>query len=79
MWAELAMASWETILHRTFMMMSGSCSPEEYHRMTAEKILAVGHSTLVLASGRTGPDAIASALESWHGPATANARRLRGA
>ena len=78
MWAELAMASWETIVHRTFLMMSGSCSMEEYQRMTAEKVEAFNRSAQILVSGRTGPAALALALRPWHGPATANAKRLRG-
>ncbi|WP_158595911.1 hypothetical protein [Oleomonas cavernae] len=65
-------------MHRTFLMMTGSCTVEEYQRMTVEKLLALSHSTQILVSGRTGPAAIASALRPWHGPATANAKRLRG-
>jgi hypothetical protein len=78
MWTELALASWETIARRSLLMMSGTCSPNEYHRMAAEKLRALSRSTRVLASGRTGATAIAAALlRPWHGPATANAKRLR--
>ena len=37
MLAELAVASWETVARRSFLMMSGTCSLEEYHRMAAER------------------------------------------
>jgi hypothetical protein len=77
MWAELAVASWETIARRSFLMMSGACSLEEYHRMAAEKLQALSRSTRILTSGRTGATAVAAALRPWHGPATANAKRLR--
>jgi hypothetical protein len=30
MWIELALASWETIARRGFLIMFGTCSPEEY-------------------------------------------------
>jgi hypothetical protein len=77
MWIELAFASWETIAHRSVMMMSGTCSPQEYHRMAAEKLRAFSRTTRILASGRSGATAVASALRPWHGSATANAKRLR--
>ena len=77
MWTELALASWETIARRSFMMMSGACSPAEYYRMAAEKLRALNHTAMVLASGRTGATVVAAALRPWHGPATANAKRLR--
>jgi hypothetical protein len=77
MWAELAVASWETIARRSFLMMSGACSLEEYHRMAAEKLTAINRSTRILASGRTGATAVIAAMRPWHGPATANAKRLR--
>jgi hypothetical protein len=77
MWIELAFASWETIAHRSLMMMSGTCSPQEYHRMAAEKLRALSRTTRILASGRSGASAVASALRPWHGSATANAKRLR--
>jgi hypothetical protein len=77
MWIELALASWETMARRNLMMMSGTCSPEEYYRMAAEKLRALSRTTKVLASGRSGATALRSALRPWHGSATANARRLR--
>jgi hypothetical protein len=77
MWAELALASWETIARRSLMMMSATCPPEEYHRMAAEKLRAFNRATAVLASGATGETAMAAALRPWHGAATANVRRLR--
>jgi hypothetical protein len=77
MWTELALASWETIARRSLLMMSGACSPDEYHRMAAEKLRALSRSTRVFASGRTGATAVAAAMRPWHGPATANAKRLR--
>ena len=58
-------------------MMSGTCSLEEYHRMAAEKRRALSRSTRILTSGRTGAIAVAAALRPWHGPAIANAKRLR--
>ena len=33
MMADLAFASWETMLRRTVMMAQGNCSPAEYQRM----------------------------------------------
>jgi hypothetical protein len=59
MWDELAVASWETIARRSFLMMSGACSLEEYHRMAAEKLQALSRSTRILTSGRTGATAVA--------------------
>ncbi|HLY55992.1 MAG TPA: hypothetical protein VKS60_10575 [Stellaceae bacterium] len=76
-WGELALASWETIVHRTVLMASGQCTPQEYHRMGAEKLRALQRSALVLASGRTGDAAVVALLRPWLGPARANAKRLR--
>jgi len=50
---------------------------EEYHRMAAEKLRALSRSARILTSGRTGATTVAAALRPWHGPATANAKRLR--
>ena len=55
------MASWETIARRSFLMMSGTCSLEEYHRMAAEKLRALSRSARILTSGRTGATAVAVA------------------
>lgn len=40
MMAELAWASWETIVRRTVMMAQSTCSSAEYHRMLDEKTAA---------------------------------------
>jgi len=40
MMAELAWASWETIVRRTVMMAQSTCSAAEYHRMLDEKTAA---------------------------------------
>jgi hypothetical protein len=73
MMAELTTASWETMWHRTAMMMSGTCSPAEYLRMTTEKMKAVEQATAAAMAGE-GPEAI---LHPFHKRATANAKRLR--
>jgi hypothetical protein len=77
LWTELVWASWETIARRSLMMMSGTCSPAEYHRMGAEKLKAVTKATTVLASRRGGASTVTAALRPFHGPAVANAKRLR--
>jgi hypothetical protein len=74
MMAELTWASWETIAHRAWMMAEGSCSPAEYQRMVLEKTRAVQRSAVALMLPRGD---FAAALAPWHGPAVANARRLR--
>lgn len=74
--AELALASWETIARRTWMMAQGTCTPAEYRRMVREKAEAAWLSGLALTSpGQR--DAVAALLAPWHSRATANARRLR--
>jgi hypothetical protein len=74
MMTELAMASWETVWHRTALMMSGACSPAEYQRMLSEKMRAVQLSGAALMAGQ---DAEA-VLKPFHKRALANAKRLRG-
>ena len=37
MWTELAVASWETVWHRTALMASGACTQAEYERMVPRK------------------------------------------
>ncbi len=74
MWGELAIASWETVWHRTALMATGACTPAEYERMFAEKMKAIYLSGLALAEGK---DAEA-VLRPFHKRATANAKRLRG-
>jgi hypothetical protein len=73
MWTELAIASWETVWHRTALMVTGECTPAEYERMVAEKMKAVYQSGMAMAAGK---DAEA-VLRPFHKHATANAKRLR--
>ncbi len=73
MWTELAVASWETIWHRTALMASGTCSPAEYELMLQEKMNAVQLSGAALMSGAEAEDV----LRPFHTGATENARRLR--
>jgi hypothetical protein len=74
MMTELAAASWETVWHRTALMMTGACSAAEYQRMLSEKMHAC---QLAGAAMMAGGDAEA-VLQPFHKRATANARRLRG-
>jgi hypothetical protein len=73
MWTELAMASWETVWHRTTLMATGECTPAEYERMVHEKMKALYQSGLALAAGKDAQDI----LRPFHRRATANAKRLR--
>ena len=73
MMTELATASWETVWHRTALMMTGECSTAEYQRMLTEKMAALH---LAGTAMMTGGDAEA-VLRPFHKRATANARRLR--
>lgn len=74
MMAELTWASLETMARRTWMMADGSCSMAEYQRMVLEKARAAQRSAFALmVPGVT----LAAAMAPWHGPAVANARRLR--
>ncbi len=75
MWTELAMASWETVWHRTALMASGECTLAEYERMLSEKMGAMTQASVALMSGRE-PEAV---LRPFHRKATANAKRLRNA
>ena len=72
--ASLAMASWETIFHRTVLMASGTCSAAEYQSMVSEKMAASRASMTVLMAGGSGEAVIAPYLTA----ASANAKRLRG-
>jgi hypothetical protein len=74
MWTELAIASWETVWHRTALIATGECSPAEYERMVAEKLKAFYQSTMAIAAGKDAEDV----LRPYHKGATANAKRLRG-
>ena len=73
MMGELAAASWETMWHRSVLMLSGECSAAEYQRMVAEKMAAMHAAGAAVMTGR---DA-AAVLRPFHKRATANARRLR--
>ena len=75
MFAELAIASWETVMHRSRMMAEGSCSAAEYRRMLTEKLRAAERSALALMKPRG--LRLDAALRPWHRRARANARRLR--
>jgi hypothetical protein len=70
---ELAVASAETIARRTALMASGRCTPVEYTRMVAEKMIAARRSGRA-AVRRAG---VAALLAPWHIAARRNARRLR--
>jgi hypothetical protein len=70
---ELAAASWETVWHRTTLMMTGECTAAEYQRMFTEKMSALH---LAGTAMMTGGDAEA-VLRPFHKRATANAKRLR--
>jgi hypothetical protein len=69
----LAMASWETIYHRSMLMAQGTCSAAEYQRMVSEKMTAMQISTLALMTGKSQADVMAPYLSR----ARANAKRLR--
>jgi hypothetical protein len=73
MMTQLALASWETIYHRSLMMAQGTCSAAEYQRMVVEKAAAVQASTLALMTGRGN----AAVLAPYLVRSRANARRLR--
>jgi len=76
MMAELAWASWETIIRRTVMMAQSTCSPAEYRRMLDEKTAAALEiGGLLFAPDGASAEAL---LAPWHSRATANAKRLRG-
>jgi hypothetical protein len=74
--ADLAFASWETIAHRSWMMIAGECSPLEYQRMMQEKFEAACDSAFAFAFA-PGPSAVSAALAPWTHRARANAQRLR--
>ena len=69
----LAMASWETIWRRSFLMAQGTCTLAEYRRMAEEKAVALQMSTAAFIAGR-GQTAV---LAPFVNRARANARRLR--
>ena len=73
--AELALASWQTIMLRGALVASGACSAAEYQRMVLEKLTAAQRSAMVMAlsGGRCTAEAV---LAPWRRSARANARRL---
>jgi len=73
MMTELAIASWETMWHRSVLMLSGECSTEEYQRMVTEKMRAVQLASQAMLDGAS-PEAV---IRPFHKRATANATRLR--
>jgi hypothetical protein len=75
MWTELAMASWETVWHRTALMATGACSMAEYESMVSEKMGAMTQASFALMAGKDVEDV----LRPFHKKATANAKRLRAA
>ncbi len=74
--AELAFASWETVLRRTAMMAAGNCSLAEYQRMVLEKAEAAQRSALAMMT-LSGQRGLRAAVAPWHRRARANAKRLR--
>lgn len=76
LFAELALASWETMARRWLMMLNGTCSPAEYARMLFEKTAAAQGTALALARPRSRRK-MRGAVEPWHRRAKANAKRLR--
>ena len=73
MFTELAMASWETVWHRTALMATGACTQAEYERMVHEKMQAMRQAGVALMTGQD----TESVLRPFHERATGNARRLR--
>jgi len=69
----LAMASWETIWRRSFLIAQGTCTLAEYRRMAEEKVVALQMSTTAFIAGR----GQAAVLAPFVNRARANARRLR--
>ena len=75
LFAELGVASAETIARRMMLMGTGRCSHAEYRKMVTEKVAATQSSWLELAFS---PWAAWSAmLIPYHRAARRNARRLR--
>jgi len=71
--ARLTLASWETILRRSLLMASGTCSPAEYRRMVSEKLAAMQSAAFAAAMGRSGAAVVAPFVRR----SRANAKRLR--
>jgi len=74
MLSQLAVASAETVLHRTGMAASGRYTQAEFQKMFVEKTIAMQQTALAAMM----PGATAMALLTpWHRAATRNSRRLR--
>lgn len=73
MFADLVMASWETILHRTWLMAMGTCSLVEYEAMLSEKVAASVEAAVAFMGGQGARAILAPYLDR----AEANAVRLR--
>lgn len=71
--AGLAIASWETVFHRTWLMAMGTCSLLEYEAMLSEKLGASMEAAVAFIGGQ-GTCAI---LAPYLDRAEANAIRLR--
>ena len=74
MMTELTVSSMDTILRRTGMILTGTCTAREYHRMVQEKADAAQASLRALTGGSADLGVL---LAPWHSRAKANARRLR--
>ena len=71
--ADLALASWETIFHRTWLMAMGTCSLVEYEAMLSEKVAASMEAAVAFIGGQGTRAIFAPYLDR----AEANAVRLR--
>lgn len=71
---ELAVASAETIAHRTWLMATGQCTAAEYALMMAEKLKAAQQTSRIAMSRRAHGAAL---LAPWHRAARRNSKRLR--
>lgn len=74
--ADLTLASWETLAHRTMLIAQNKCSQEEYQRMILEKAEAATESaiTFFFSGGLASIDEL---MAPWKSRVAANARRLR--
>jgi hypothetical protein len=70
---DLLFASIETITRRSWMIVCGECSLDEYNRMITEKTDALHQSGQAIASGGT----LSDCLKPWYVGAMENAERLR--
>lgn len=74
--ADLALASWETIARRSWLMLSGACPPSEYQRMLHEKFEASCDAAVAMAF-TPGMGMAAAGLAPFTKRARDNALRLR--